>query len=116
VDHHTWERETLKTKDVPQTPEQKTRWTLRALPCHKEEIQERYEEAPGRIWEGEGPKMTPSMDPLRAELKTPHQGRSERFLRRRREGGSQRESDRRNEKDDTSLAYPTSKVTLKRST
>ena len=108
--------EDLKTKDVPQTPEQKTRRTLRASPCHKGEIQERYEEAPGRIWEGEGPKRTPSMDPSRAELKSPHQGRGERFLRRRREGGSQRESDRGNEKDDTSVAYPTPKITLKRST
>jgi hypothetical protein len=72
--------EDLKTKDDPQTPEQKTRRTLRALPCHKGEIQERYEEAPGRIWEGEGPKRAPSMDPSRAELKTPHQGRGERFL------------------------------------
>jgi hypothetical protein len=101
----------LKTKDVSQTPEQKTWWTLRVSPCNKGEIQERYEEAPGRIWEGEGPKRTPSMDPLRAELTPPHQGRGVRFLRRRREGGSQRESDREKEKDDTSFADPTTKIT-----
>jgi hypothetical protein len=51
------------------------------------------------------------MDPLRAELKPPHQGRGERFLQRRREGGSQRKSGRENEKDDNSLADATPKIT-----
>jgi hypothetical protein len=34
----------------------------------------------------------PSMDPLRAELTPPHQGKGVRFLQRSREGGSQRKA------------------------
>jgi hypothetical protein len=67
--------EDLKTKDVPQTPEKKTRWTLRASPCHKGEIQERYEEVPGRIWEGEGPKRNPLHRPLASGAEIPASGK-----------------------------------------
>jgi hypothetical protein len=52
------------------------------------------------------------MDPLRAEQTPPHQGRGVRFLRRRREGGSQRESDGEKGKDDTFLEDPTPKINL----
>jgi hypothetical protein len=52
------------------------------------------------------------MDPLRAELTPPQQGRSVHFLRRRREGGSQRESEGVKEKDDTFFVDPTPKINL----
>jgi hypothetical protein len=52
------------------------------------------------------------MDPLRAELTPPHQGRGVCFLRRRREGGSQQESNGEKEKDVTFFVDPTPKINL----
>jgi hypothetical protein len=52
------------------------------------------------------------MDPLRVDLTPLHQRRGVRFLQRRREGGSQRESDGGKEKDDTFFEDPTPKINL----
>jgi hypothetical protein len=52
------------------------------------------------------------MDPLRAELTPPHQGRAVRFLRRSREGGSQREGGGGKEKDVTFFVDPAPKINL----
>jgi hypothetical protein len=57
--------------------------------------------------------MTSSMAPLRAELSPPRQGRGVRFLRRSREGGSQRESGGRKEKGvSPSFVDPAPKINL----
>jgi hypothetical protein len=54
----------------------------------------------------------PPMGLLQAELTPPHQGRGVRFLQRRQEGGSQRESDGGKEKDVTVFVDPTPKINL----
>jgi hypothetical protein len=61
---------------------------------------------------GRGSEKTPSMDPLRAELTPPHQGRGVRFLPRSREGGSQQESSGGKEKDATFFVDPAPKINL----
>jgi hypothetical protein len=52
------------------------------------------------------------MDPLRAELTPPHQGRGVRFLQRSREGSSQREGGGGKEKDATFFVDPAPKINL----
>jgi hypothetical protein len=52
------------------------------------------------------------MDPLQAELTPPHQGKGVRFLRRSREGGSQRESGGGKEKKALLFENPAPKINL----